>query len=373
MIRIPNHKCTVQCLNTRFCLLILLVFLPGASTFIPQDDRLHGFFTVDSYMHHYARLSGLTNIISKEHLETKIDNLLMEMGLVDHRNTIVGDVFMKGLSGGQKRRLSIALEALAEPCNFLLDEPTSGLDAESALQVMEFLRGYVHAAAGRRVILTIHQPNSFIWKLVDNVVLISKGKLVYQGRRSKQMEAFFATNGHPTPNAWNPADHYVTMVNGEFRDHTLSVDEWAKRFKHWEQTLKVGDQQQKTTSTNKTYSFSNTPTSQPQMSTKQPSTASSQCSSSQERSSTPIPTNKIETIRVRGFVAIRELTYRYFLNLWFNPGILATRVAMYALLGKYNCTVYCVEDALEDALEDTVHSFFGNCFSQTKNNNIPVQ
>jgi ABC-type multidrug transport system ATPase subunit len=76
-------------------------------------------------MHHYARLSGLK--LPADELEKKIDGLVAELGLTEQNSTIVGDVFLKGLSGGQKRRLSICLEALTDPCNFFLDEPTSGL------------------------------------------------------------------------------------------------------------------------------------------------------------------------------------------------------------------------------------------------------
>jgi ABC-type multidrug transport system ATPase subunit len=101
------------------------VNLPGESAFVPQEDRLHGFFTVKSYMKHYARLSGMK--LPADELEQKIDGLIAQLGLTEQASTIVGDLFLKGLSGGQKRRLSICLEALTDPRNFFLDEPTSGL------------------------------------------------------------------------------------------------------------------------------------------------------------------------------------------------------------------------------------------------------
>jgi ABC-type multidrug transport system ATPase subunit len=94
------------------------------STFVPQDDRLHGFFTVKSYMKHYARLAGLKH---SPELDQRIDKLISQLGLAEQATTVVGDLFWKGLSGGQKRRLSIGLEALTDPWNFFLDEPTSGL------------------------------------------------------------------------------------------------------------------------------------------------------------------------------------------------------------------------------------------------------
>ena len=183
------------------------VRLSGLSAFVPQDDRLHGFYTCRSYMMHYARLAG---IHQEPDIEERIDTLLKQLGLSEQADTIVGDLFFKGLSGGQQRRLSVALEALTEPQNLFLDEPTSGLDAESAFQVMQFLKLYVRAAQGRRVILTIHQPSSFIWELIDHTILLSKGKLMYDGPRFT-MEDFFALHEYPTPVGWNPADHYVTV------------------------------------------------------------------------------------------------------------------------------------------------------------------
>jgi ABC-type multidrug transport system ATPase subunit len=288
------------------------VYLPGLSAFVPQEDRLHGFFTVKSYMRHYARLSGMK--MPQQELESTIDELISQLGLTEQKNTIVGDLFLKGLSGGQKRRLSIALEALSCPANFFLDEPTSGLDAESALQVMEFLKGYARSAAGRRVVLTIHQPSAFIWERIDNVVLLSKGKVMYEGSRTN-IEDFFASNGHPTPPLWNSSDHYVTMVNDEFRDHVKSVDEWAGLYQKWENNHHLG-------ADDASVAFR------------------VEISKVERTKSMMAVTEKTENHSQRAgfFHASVELTYRYFLNLWFNPGILFTRVAMYSMLGKnLNC------------------------------------
>ena len=95
-----------------------MVQLSGRMGFVPQDDRLHGFYTCRSYAEHYSRLTGA----DAKHCMDLLDSL----GMDDHANTIVGDMFRKGLSGGQKKRLSIALEALSSPETLFLDEPTSG-------------------------------------------------------------------------------------------------------------------------------------------------------------------------------------------------------------------------------------------------------
>lgn len=100
-----------------------MVKLSGRMGFVPQDDRLHGFYTCRSYVEHYSRLTGAKDNFANA--KQSMD-LLVGLGMDSHSDTIVGDMFRKGLSGGQKRRLSIALEALSSPETLFLDEPTSG-------------------------------------------------------------------------------------------------------------------------------------------------------------------------------------------------------------------------------------------------------
>jgi ABC-type multidrug transport system ATPase subunit len=179
---------------------------------------------------------------------------------------------------------------------------------------MVFLKEYARAASGRRVILTIHQPSSFVWQLIDNVVLLSKGKVMYEGSRVS-MEAFFASHGYPTPEGWNPADHYVTLVNDEFRNHAKSVDEWSKCYSEWQETHHLGGP-----------SGGGGGSSGRGMERHKSRTASMKSVAGKDA---------VEAKRSTSFIhVVGELTYRYFLNLWFNPGILATRVAMYTMLGE---------------------------------------
>ena len=137
------------------------VALPDNDAYVPQDDRLHGFYTCQMYMEHYARLVGMKPLIdccssrkndddkggngggssdveapqdnsqqqhpsgtNNENVQELITTILSEVGLLAQRNTVVGGMFKRGLSGGQKRRLSVALEALSSPLNLFLDEPT---------------------------------------------------------------------------------------------------------------------------------------------------------------------------------------------------------------------------------------------------------
>jgi len=95
-----------------------IVNMTGQIGFVPQDDHLHGFYTCREYMMHYLRLTGMERSSEAEDLAM---DLLSGLGLENHVDTVVGDVFRKGLSGGQKRRLSVALEALSRPETLFLD------------------------------------------------------------------------------------------------------------------------------------------------------------------------------------------------------------------------------------------------------------
>lgn len=192
-------------------------------------------------------------------------------------------------------------------------EPTSGLDSESAFELVKFLVDYAKAP-GRRVIMTIHQPNSFIWNMLENVILFSAGKLMYQGPRT-EMESFFAQQGHPTPPNFNPADFYVSMVHEEFHKQEMSVDDWEVAFHQWERQHK------------------------PQQSSQRISLKSS--TSPRRRSSLGFigitASNEIQiatSASDRGNIiqVLRALTRRNLLNLWKNPGTFGTRVFMYIML-----------------------------------------
>jgi len=291
------------------------VDLAGSKSYVPQGDRLHGFYTCNDYMKHYARLAGME---LNDDTNQYIDEIFEVLGLTAHRDTIVGDIFLRGLSGGQKRRLSVALEALTSPCNLFLDEPTSGLDSESALRHIKFAKEYARQGSGRRVILTIHQPSSFIWKELDNIVLLSQGKLMYQGSRTL-MEQFFELNGYPTPPEYNPADHYVAMVNVDFslstteEGNNMDPNAWEQAFKDWQTKEEKNLNEERRNSRLKLLE-SNTSTR----------------GSFSHRNDSAVA--KEDTVRGNTCTAIIELSRRYFKNLIFNPGILGTRLAMYIML-----------------------------------------
>uniref|UniRef100_A0ACD5TJG6 Uncharacterized protein n=1 Tax=Avena sativa TaxID=4498 RepID=A0ACD5TJG6_AVESA len=184
----------------------------GAAAYVTQDDNLIGTLTVRETISYSARLR-LPDNMPMEEKRALVEGTIVEMGLQDCADTVIGNWHMRGVSGGEKRRVSIALEILMRPRLLFLDEPTSGLDSASAFFVTQTLRGL--ARDGRTVIASIHQPSSEVFELFDRLFLLSGGKTVYFGQASEACE-FFAQAGFPCPPLRNPSDHFLRCINADF-------------------------------------------------------------------------------------------------------------------------------------------------------------
>ncbi|WVQ83463.1 hypothetical protein IAT38_005604 [Cryptococcus sp. DSM 104549] len=180
--------------------------------FVEQDDDWHlPSLTVRETLT-YAAVLRLPDKMPRRQKVARAETVLKMLGLKDCADLPVGGALLKGISGGEKRRLSLAVQMINDPAVLVVDEPTSGLDASIALSVMQVLRDI--AATGRTVIATIHQPRSDIWKLTDNVTLLAKGGVVaFTGKRSEALE-YFTSIGYPMPSEFfNPADHLLDLVS----------------------------------------------------------------------------------------------------------------------------------------------------------------
>jgi ABC-type multidrug transport system ATPase subunit/ABC-type multidrug transport system permease subunit len=180
--------------------------------FVEQEDALYGSLTVRESLRYAATLQ-LGPSVSKSELEDRVDQMLRTLGLEDAQNTLVGSPFFRGISGGQKRRLSIGVEILRLPSILFLDEPTSGLDSAAAFHLMVSIRNL--AAMGVTIVATIHQPAARVLALSDKLMLLSRGRTVYFGPTSHAVK-YFEKIGYPLPNLENPADFFLDCINSDF-------------------------------------------------------------------------------------------------------------------------------------------------------------
>ncbi|KAK1932327.1 ABC transporter G family member 11 [Phytophthora citrophthora] len=187
----------------------------AVTSYVAQEDSLLGSFTVLETLEMAARLS-LPSFIKNQAIVERVQTVIDEMGLRVCEHTLVGDIFRKGISGGQKRRLSIAIELLSDPSILLLDEPTSGLDSASTHNVMQFVSRLCQEK--KTVICTIHQPSSLVYEMFSNVVILTAGETVYFGPRTEILDHFSAS-GYSCPMYMNPAEYFISLVNSDFEGH----------------------------------------------------------------------------------------------------------------------------------------------------------
>jgi ABC-type multidrug transport system ATPase subunit len=180
-----------------------------------DDDALLPSLTVRETLQFSARLR-LPSFMTAVQKKQRAEEVLLKLGLKDCADNLVGSDLIKGISGGEKRRVSIAVQILTDPRVLLLDEPTSGLDAFTASSIMEVLQGL--ASEGRTLILTIHQSRSELFQQFGNVLLLARGgSPVYTGNASGMLP-HFSSLGFPCPTTTNPADFALDLVTVDLQD-----------------------------------------------------------------------------------------------------------------------------------------------------------
>lgn len=181
--------------------------------FVRQEDLFFSQLTVRETLSLAVELQ-LSKVSNPEDREKYVNDLIFRLGLVSCAESIVGDAKVRGISGGEKKRLSVACEMIASPSVIFADEPTTGLDAFQAEMVMETLRQL--AQAGHTVVCSIHQPRGSIYTKFDDLILLSEGAVVYAGPAQEEPLVYFAEQGFVCQEHVNPAEFFADLISIDY-------------------------------------------------------------------------------------------------------------------------------------------------------------
>ncbi|EQC27530.1 hypothetical protein SDRG_14590 [Saprolegnia diclina VS20] len=173
--------------------------------YVMQDDLFYHTLTVKEHLLFQAQL----RMDPDANHAARVADVLALMGLSDCQDCYIGNAATRGISGGERKRLSLASELLTNPSILFVDEPTSGLDSVTAESVVQELQQL--AARGHTVLATMHQPSSQIFRRFDALYLLSHGQLVYAGQAAAAVD-YFGSIGVHCPAYMNPADFFMQEI-----------------------------------------------------------------------------------------------------------------------------------------------------------------
>ncbi|XP_048579774.1 broad substrate specificity ATP-binding cassette transporter ABCG2 [Nematostella vectensis] len=179
------------------------------SGYVVQDDVVMGTLTIRENLNFSACLR-LPRTLSKKDREQRVNETVRDLGLTEVADQKVGTEFIRGVSGGERKRTSIGMELITSPSVLFLDEPTTGLDASTACTVIRLL--HTLGRRGKTIIFSIHQPRYSIFKLFDSMILLSVGDMVYQGLASDAL-VYFDKIGYSCEAHNNPPDFFMDVIN----------------------------------------------------------------------------------------------------------------------------------------------------------------
>ncbi|KAK2658095.1 hypothetical protein Ddye_011147 [Dipteronia dyeriana] len=178
---------------------------------IKTDDIVHGNLTVEENLRFNARCR-LLGYVPKADKVLVIERVIVSLGLQAVRDSLVGTVEHRGISGGQRKRVNVGMEMVMEPSLLILDEPTTGLDSSSSQLLLRALRR--EALEGVNICMVVHQPSYALFKMFDDFILLAKGGMtVYQGP-VKKVEQYFSGLGITVPDRVNRPDHFIDILEG---------------------------------------------------------------------------------------------------------------------------------------------------------------
>ncbi|XP_068661407.1 ABC transporter G family member STR-like [Aristolochia californica] len=194
-------------------------YMKRVSSYVMQDDQLFPMLTVfETFM--FAAEVRLPPSISRGEKKKRVYQLISQLGLESAMHTYIGDEGRRGVSGGERRRVSIGIDIIHKPSLLFLDEPTSGLDSTNAYSVVEKVKDI--ARGGSIVLMTIHQPSFRIQMLLDRVTVLARGRLIYTGSPT-DLSTHLTGFGRPVPEGENNMEYLLDIIK-EYDESTVGLD-----------------------------------------------------------------------------------------------------------------------------------------------------
>jgi len=201
--------------------------IKSLSNCIPQEDTLMCTLTPRETLRYTAELR-LPEEMPRAAVYDRVEKIMTQLSLLKCADVTIGDVQNRGISGGQRKRVSIAMELLTNPSILFVDEPTSGLDSKTAADVVSIINDL--GKQGRTILCIIHQPSYHVFLSFSKLLLLHKGGIAYEGTTGGT-EQYFNDLGFHTPNHENPADYYMQVLQEEVPKDDDWVETWVKRSK----------------------------------------------------------------------------------------------------------------------------------------------
>ncbi|KAK3257872.1 hypothetical protein CYMTET_33056, partial [Cymbomonas tetramitiformis] len=202
--------------------------------FVPQDDVMHRKLTVFENLFHSAKMR-LPREIKIADIKTMVYDTIKELGLAHVTHSIIGDAKERGISGGQRKRVNIGLELVADPSLLFLDEPTTGLDATTSYDLCKMLR-VMAQRKNLNVIAVIHSPSPKAFMTFDDLLLLGKGgRTIFMGQVADSVAYFQGIGFTITDPHENPADYFLEVATGKIPRSGDPEFVWPDLFEMWDE------------------------------------------------------------------------------------------------------------------------------------------
>lgn len=201
--------------------------------FVPQEDVMHRDLTVKQVLTYTAKLR-MPAATTEAQMTERINKVAKQLGLSHIMNSVIGGEQVRGVSGGERKRVNIAMELLHDPRLVFMDEPTSGLDSASTVKLFDYLRKLCNE--GATVVMTVHQPRREAYDQLDMLILLAKGgKLAYFGPADEAMPYLQTHTELGSIDNVNPADYVLDALDPPKEGSTTHTpDEWLEMYRESE-------------------------------------------------------------------------------------------------------------------------------------------